>query len=100
MICPVLSGVDAVAIGGIGGIGEKALAVRGPLVSTGGDHPLGRLHGCGGGSGVTIALELGPGAALSRMLRGRHPQIACRSVAEFRSIDGVLKWLERQADLA
>ncbi|BEV16068.1 acyltransferase domain-containing protein [Herbaspirillum sp. DW155] len=48
--------------------------------------------------GVTVALELGPGAALSRMLRERHPQIACRSLADFRSLRGALAWLQRQAD--
>lgn len=48
--------------------------------------------------GVTVALELGPGAALSRMLRERHPQIACRSLADFRSLSGALAWLRRQAD--
>ncbi|MFL6707715.1 MAG: malonyl CoA-ACP transacylase, partial [Massilia sp.] len=47
-------------------------------------------------AGITVALELGPGAALSKMLQGRHGQIACRSVAEFRSLDGIIGWLERQ----
>jgi [acyl-carrier-protein] S-malonyltransferase len=47
-------------------------------------------------AGVTLALELGPGAALSRMLRSRHPDIACRSTSEFRSIAGILAWVERQ----
>lgn len=46
--------------------------------------------------GVTVALELGPGSALSRMLQARQPQIACRSVTEFRSLDGVRAWLARQ----
>jgi [acyl-carrier-protein] S-malonyltransferase len=46
-------------------------------------------------SGATLALELGPGAALSRMLHARHPHIECRSVADFRSLDGVRKWLAR-----
>jgi len=45
--------------------------------------------------GITAALELGPGAALSRMLQARHPQIACRSVSEFRSLRGVAGWLQR-----
>ncbi|MFJ2986453.1 ACP S-malonyltransferase [Collimonas sp. NPDC087041] len=44
---------------------------------------------------ITVALELGPGSALSSMLRARHPHIACRSVSEFRSLQGVLDWLER-----
>lgn len=46
-------------------------------------------------AGITVALELGPGAALSRMLRTRHPAIETRSVADFRTLAGVLKWLER-----
>lgn len=49
-------------------------------------------------AGVTVALELGPGAALSRMLQSRNPNIACRSVSEFRSLDGIRVWLERQLE--
>jgi [acyl-carrier-protein] S-malonyltransferase len=49
-------------------------------------------------AGVTIALELGPGAALSRMLHARHPQLECRSVADFRSLDGIRNWLARHVD--
>ncbi len=45
--------------------------------------------------GITAALELGPGAALSGMLQARHPHIACRSVSEFRSLQGVRSWLQR-----
>lgn len=48
-------------------------------------------------AGVTVALELGPGAALARMLQARHTGIACRSVSEFRSLDGIRTWLSRQA---
>lgn len=47
-------------------------------------------------AGVTVALELGPGSSLARMMQARHPQIACRSVADFRSIDGVAAWVARQ----
>jgi [acyl-carrier-protein] S-malonyltransferase len=47
-------------------------------------------------AGVTVALEFGPGAALSRMLQARHGGIACRSVTEFRSLDGIRTWLGRQ----
>lgn len=46
--------------------------------------------------GVNVALELGPGAALSRMMQARHPGVACRSASEFRSIDGILAWVGRQ----
>ena len=49
-------------------------------------------------TGITVALELGPGAALSRMLQARHPRIACRSVTEFRSLDGIRSWLRRQLE--
>jgi [acyl-carrier-protein] S-malonyltransferase len=49
-------------------------------------------------SGITVVLELGPGAALARMFQGRHPQVACRSVAEFRSLEGVASWVSRQFD--
>lgn len=49
-------------------------------------------------AGITVALELGPGAGLSRMLQARHPQIAVRSVADFRSLGGVAAWLGRHVD--
>jgi len=46
-------------------------------------------------AGITAALELGPGGALARMLQARHPHISSRSVADFRTLDGVRKWLDR-----
>lgn len=46
--------------------------------------------------GITTALELGPGSALSKMLSARHPHIACRSVSEFRSLAGITAWIGRQ----
>lgn len=45
-------------------------------------------------AGVDKVLELGPGAALARMFHARHPQIACRSVADFRTVDGLRRWVE------
>jgi [acyl-carrier-protein] S-malonyltransferase len=48
-------------------------------------------------AGATVAIELGPGSALSKMLKSRHPQMQCRSIAEFRSLAGVKKWVERYA---
>ena len=47
-------------------------------------------------AGVTVALELGPGAALSRMLRERHGHIEARSASEFRSLAGLAGWLRRR----
>ncbi|RFP18910.1 MULTISPECIES: acyltransferase domain-containing protein [unclassified Duganella] len=49
-------------------------------------------------AGITYALELGPGAALSRILQNRHPYINTRSVADFRTLDGIRKWLARAAE--
>ncbi|NEX63102.1 ACP S-malonyltransferase [Noviherbaspirillum galbum] len=46
-------------------------------------------------SGVTAAFELGPASALSRMLRQAHPHIACRSVCDFRTVDGAIQWMGR-----
>jgi [acyl-carrier-protein] S-malonyltransferase len=46
---------------------------------------------------IDVALELGPGNALTRMLRERHPGIACRSVADFRSVKGIVAWVDAQA---
>ncbi|MYM66847.1 acyltransferase domain-containing protein [Pseudoduganella sp. FT55W] len=49
-------------------------------------------------AGITVALELGPGSALSRMLQNRHPHINTRSVADFRTLDGIKKWLDRASE--
>ncbi|MFZ6845776.1 ACP S-malonyltransferase [Undibacterium sp. RuTC16W] len=89
-ICPVISGKDGSQIHG------KHAAV------TQLSHQLLETihwHDCMDAfaeNGISVALELGPGAALSRMLQARHPQIACRSVSEFRSVDGIIQWLSRQ----
>ncbi|MFZ6687836.1 ACP S-malonyltransferase [Undibacterium sp. SXout11W] len=58
-----------------------------------------RWHECMDGldeAGMNVVLELGPGSALSRMLQSRHPHIACRSVADFRSSSAVAEWVRRQ----
>lgn len=49
-------------------------------------------------AGITVALELGPGAALSRMLQARHPAIECRAADEFRTLAGIATWLARRFD--
>jgi [acyl-carrier-protein] S-malonyltransferase len=49
-------------------------------------------------AGITVALELGPGNALARMLQNRHPHIATRSAADFRTLDGIRKWLDRASE--
>lgn len=49
-------------------------------------------------AGITVALELGPSSALARMFQSRHPEVACRSAADFRSIDGIATWLRRHLE--
>jgi len=44
--------------------------------------------------GCSVFLELGPGNALARMAAEVVPDARARSVAEFRSLDGVLRWVE------
>ena len=48
--------------------------------------------------GIGVVLELGPGVALSRMLRERHAHIECRSLADFRTLAGALTWLVNRLD--
>jgi [acyl-carrier-protein] S-malonyltransferase len=47
--------------------------------------------------GVSCVLEVGPGTTLSRLWNRRHPQIPARSVEDFRSPDGVIRWVMSQA---
>jgi [acyl-carrier-protein] S-malonyltransferase len=47
--------------------------------------------------GCSVLLELGPGSGLARMARDRFPEMAVRSVEEFRSLDGVVAWVSRAA---
>jgi [acyl-carrier-protein] S-malonyltransferase len=44
-------------------------------------------------AGAEMVLELGPGSALARMFHARHPQIACRSIADFRTVEGLRRWV-------
>ena len=49
-------------------------------------------------AGATVALEIGPGTGLTRMLSVRHPHITCRAVDDFRSLDGIVGWITQLAD--
>lgn len=46
--------------------------------------------------GIEATVELPPGNALTRML-ARHPGLQARAVADFRSAEGVARWMERLA---
>ena len=41
---------------------------------------------------VRCVLEVGPGSALAKIWRERHPHIPVRSVDEFRSVDAIARW--------
>jgi [acyl-carrier-protein] S-malonyltransferase len=45
--------------------------------------------------GCTVFLELGPGGALARMAGELLPDVEVRSVADFRSVEGVVRWVGR-----
>jgi [acyl-carrier-protein] S-malonyltransferase len=44
-------------------------------------------------AGAVRALELGPGSALSNMAREALPEAHCRALEEFRTLEGVRRWL-------
>ncbi|KVT04507.1 malonate decarboxylase subunit epsilon [Burkholderia sp. MSMB1078WGS] len=48
-------------------------------------------------AGATAFLELGPGRALAEMAAGAYPALPARSLADFRSVEGVTSWLARVA---
>jgi [acyl-carrier-protein] S-malonyltransferase len=87
--CPVLSGIGAEAVSSK----TRAVATLSRQLSE--TIVWSDCMDAAAEAGITVALELGPGAALARMLQARHPQIACRSVADFRSLDGIVRWLDR-----
>jgi len=92
MQTPVVAGIDA------SNVDHKAAAVE--TLSRQLAEPI-RWRSCMDAfaeAGITVALELGPGSALSRMLQARHPQIQTRSVSDFRTLDGIRKWLDRAQD--
>lgn len=50
-----------------------------------------------GERGVTCALEIGPGHSLVRLCADILPDLPARAFEDFRSPDGILKWLSRHA---
>jgi [acyl-carrier-protein] S-malonyltransferase len=88
--CPVLAGVS----GAVVRTREQAISALGQQIS----NPINWLAcmqaavemGCG------VFLELGPGNALAKMLQDVFPDIKARSVEDFRSLEGVAAWVEKQ----
>ncbi len=87
---PVLAGVS----GSVVRSREQAISVLGQQIS----NPINWMAcmqtavemGCG------VVLELGPGNALAKMLQDAFPDISVRSVEDFRSLEGVVAWVEKQ----
>ncbi len=46
-------------------------------------------------AGSTVFLELGPGRALTAMVAQAYPQVAARSLDEFRTLAGARQWLSK-----
>jgi [acyl-carrier-protein] S-malonyltransferase len=88
--CPVLAGVDAVRVV------RPEIAIDRLARQLASTIDWAACMDAASEAGITVALELGPGAALSRMLRERHPHIACRSVADFHTLDGIANWVKRE----
>ena len=89
MSAPVLAGVDAQKIR----TAPRAIAaLQAQLTAT--IHWQDCMDACVE-NGVEVVLELGPGNALSRMMGERYPEVACRSVDEFRRVGAVVDWLLR-----
>lgn len=87
---PVLAGVDATAVR------TRTAAIT--ALSEQLHRPL-RWQECMHSAvemGARVFLELGPGKTLTHMLLETYPHVAARSVAEFRSLEGVIQWLEKQ----
>jgi [acyl-carrier-protein] S-malonyltransferase len=91
-LCPVLSGIEASRIQ------DKAHATQHLSRQLAQTVQWSACMDAALEAGVTVALELGPGASLSRMFRTRYPDLPCRSASEFRTLDGIASWLERQLD--
>lgn len=90
--CPVLSGIAATRISGKAGAVEHLSRQLAQTIEWA------ACMDAAIEAGITVALELGPCPALSRMFQARHPSLPCRSASEFRSVDGIAAWLGRQLD--
>src|SRR5262249_41261057 len=86
---PVVAGIDGSWVRSR----ERAIAALAPQVAQTVEWTqcLDALHERGG----RLCLELGPGTALSKLMRDRYPDVEARSVEEFGSLAAAAGWLER-----
>lgn len=88
---PVVAGVDA------SWVTSRATAVATLAAQLAAPIEWGRCLGTLCERGCRVFLEMGPGGALSRMVREHlGSDVEARSVGEFRSLGGVVRWLERR----
>ncbi len=87
---PVIAGVDA----GLVTTRDRAIGTLSAQISQTVEWAqcLDTLHE----RGCRVFVELGPGRALSRMLRERFDDVEARSVDEFRDLAGVARWAQRK----
>jgi [acyl-carrier-protein] S-malonyltransferase len=85
----VLAGVDAAAIR------DRTAAVAALSLQLARRIEWSRCLASAAEMGVTVFLELGPGNALARMVQEVLPGVRVRSVSEFRTLEGVARWVER-----
>ena len=45
----------------------------------------------------SMVIEIGPGNALSRMVNNLLPHVPCRSWDDFRNVDGLKEWIDRNS---
>jgi [acyl-carrier-protein] S-malonyltransferase len=87
----LLSGIDGSSVTDVAAGLEKLAAQISRTVDW-----RGCLQGCIE-AGATAFLELGPGRALSQMADATYPDVPARSLDDFKTLDGVRKWLARYA---
>jgi [acyl-carrier-protein] S-malonyltransferase len=94
-LCPVLAGIGAEQVRGQGQKQWQKQAVQNLTQQLAAPVRWADNMDALAEAGVNVALELGPGNALARMMQARHPQIACRSLADFRTITAAVQWVLR-----
>ena len=87
---PVVAGIDATAVT----TRERAIATLAPQVAR--TIEWSQCLDALVERGCRVFLELGPGQALSRMVRGRYEEAEARAVDEFRSLAAVAAWVARK----
>ncbi len=86
---PVLSGVDALAVSKRSGAIDALSRQIANTIDWSACLEMLIEHGC------NVLLELGPGTTLTRIVHDTFPDLAVRSVAEFRSLPAVALWVEK-----